>query len=370
MFDEVPVGPRIGSGADNFFQSDSDLATQARRAEKRENKAGDPIECTSKVLCLLLPEKTESEYAYIGESGFVAKKINLSTGKTSKIFKGHTGPVTCIGLWYKDGEEYLITGSWDKTIVKWDTKTKESIHTFTAHTDFVKSLAISHSSSILCSGSSDRYISSWNLVTGEKLQVFKGHSRGIEDLAFDETETFLFSASSDRHIRKWNASTGECLQVFEGHLTSVYSLKIFDDEMWTASADKTVKRWDLENGKPDTTFTHPDVVKCLVVAGPYLITGSRDEMIRIFEIGSGKMINEFEGHFDEVSCMAVRGTTLYTGSLDCTLRKWSIAAKDLKKSVDKTEAKKSVPSKKETISSKLTEEEERILAELMASDED
>jgi COMPASS component SWD3 len=96
-------------------------------------------------------------------------------------------------------------------------------------------LAISRFASTLYSGSSDKFIYSWNLVTGEKLQTFKGHSRGIEDLALDETEDFLFSASSDGHIRKWNAKTGECLHVFEGHLTSVYALKIFNEEMWTGT---------------------------------------------------------------------------------------------------------------------------------------
>ena len=75
MSDEIQVGPQIGDSADNFFQSDSDLVTQERRNAKRGNKAGDPIECTSKVLCLLLSE--DSEYAYIGESGFIAKRINL-----------------------------------------------------------------------------------------------------------------------------------------------------------------------------------------------------------------------------------------------------------------------------------------------------
>ena len=99
----------------------------------------------------------------------------------------------------------------------------------------MKSVVISRSTSILYSGSSDKFIRSWDLVTGEQLQTFQGHSRGIEDLVFDETETFLFSASSDRHIRRWNVKTGECLQVFEGHLTSVYSLKILDEEMWTGN---------------------------------------------------------------------------------------------------------------------------------------
>jgi hypothetical protein len=78
MSDKTPVGPHISNSADHFFQSDSDLAVQERRTAKWGNKAGDPIKCTSKVLCLILSEKAEdSEYAYIGESGFIAKRINL-----------------------------------------------------------------------------------------------------------------------------------------------------------------------------------------------------------------------------------------------------------------------------------------------------
>ena len=86
MSGEVPVVPQIGNSADSFFQSDSDLAAQERRNVKRENNAGDPIECTSKVLCFLLSEKVEDfEYAYIGESGFIAKKINLLVCKETDI---------------------------------------------------------------------------------------------------------------------------------------------------------------------------------------------------------------------------------------------------------------------------------------------
>lgn len=43
------------------------------------------------------------------------------------MYKGHSGPLTCIGLWYHNGEEYLITGSWDKTIKKYNTKVIISI---------------------------------------------------------------------------------------------------------------------------------------------------------------------------------------------------------------------------------------------------
>ncbi|CAG8641515.1 1622_t:CDS:2 [Ambispora leptoticha] len=387
MEDERPIrpqvvdGPQIGKSAGNFFQTDHDLLVQERRAAKRDNKAGEPIEITSKVLCLLPAEdeKNTLEHVYVGESGFLARKINISTGKTVKSFKGHTGPVTCLGLWHKNGEEYLITGSWDKTLIKWNTKTKEQSKIFTKHTDFVKSLTIAHTTGTLYSGSSDRLILSWNLNDGDLLPVImKGHTRGVEDLVLDESETYLYSASSDSHIRKWNPTTGECLQIFEDHLTSVYFLRLFDEVMWSASADKTVKRWDLDTGKVDTTFPHPDFVKCLAVLGPYLITGGRDEVIRVFDIGTGKTIKEIEGHFDEVSCMAIRGTMVYTGSLDCTVRRWSVTAKDLIQSNDaeksKSEYKSSSLSTTATKTkpdfSLLTEEEEKELAELMESDDE
>ncbi|CAG8569386.1 18726_t:CDS:2 [Acaulospora morrowiae] len=361
-------GPHIGTSAENFFQSDHDLSVQKRRAAKQNNKSGDPIVCTSKVLCMLLPD--EPNHIYIGESGFIARKKNLLTGKTVGTFSGHNGPVTCLALWYKDGAAYLITGSWDKTLRKFDVESKESLVTFTYHTDFVKSLVVSHTRSRLYSGSSDQDIRSWDLLTDKPLQVFKGHKRGIEDLAFDEGENFLYSASSDRLVMKWNPLTAECLQVFEGHLTSIYSLKVFDEEMWTASADMTVKRWDLITGKPDTSFDHPDFVKCIAFFGSYVITGSRDEMIRIFDIGSGKLICEIEGHFDEVSCMAIRGTTLYTGSLDCTIRKWLLVdiinPKKDEEVGSQVKTEVSV-SQKEVM---LTEEEEKELAELLGSDDE
>ncbi|CAG8492357.1 10820_t:CDS:2 [Acaulospora colombiana] len=346
-------GLHIGTSADNFFQTDHDLAVQRRRAAKQNNKAGDPIVCTSKVLCMLLPD--EPDYVYFGESGFVAKKKNLLSGKTVKTFSGHNGPVTRLALWRKDG-------------------TGECLITFTSHTDFVKSLAISNTRSKLYSGSSDKDIRSWDLITGEPLQVFKGHTRGIEDLAFDEGENFLYSASSDRLVMKWDPLTAKCLQVFEGHLTSIYALQIFDDEMWTASADTTVKRWDLITGKPDTTFEHSDFVKCIAFFGSFVITGSRDETIRVFDIGSGELINEVEGHFDEVSCMVVRGSTLYSGSLDCTIRKWSlvdIVSPTKDKGAESREKTESEPvPQKEVPGVTLTEEEERELAELLESDDD
>lgn len=59
------------------------------------------------------------------------------------------------------------------------------------------------------------------------------HTAGIEDLVVSEDGMYLFSASSDRTVGKWEIATGKCEAVLEGHDTSVYAVRVWEDEMWT-----------------------------------------------------------------------------------------------------------------------------------------
>ncbi|CAJ0766284.1 22049_t:CDS:2 [Entrophospora sp. SA101] len=129
----------------------------------------------------------------------------------------------------------------------------------------------------------------------------------------------------------------------------------------------------------DITLEHPDFVKCLAVAHPYVISGSRDETIRIFDIGSEELVDIIEAHYDEVSCLVVKGTMLYSGSLDGTIRKWSITAKDIAERIKKnsikddddkiSDSKPSTTTTDTQTSSVMTMEEELELEELLRDDE-
>lgn len=99
--------------------------------------------------------------------------------------------------------------------------------------------------SLLLSGSTDASLRVWSVDSPSKeptlLHTLKGHSRAIEDIAVDYSTSskdtvIVYTASSDRTIRKWNISResasedGEPLVV---HETSVYSIKVDSDDMWT-----------------------------------------------------------------------------------------------------------------------------------------
>lgn len=281
----------------------------------------------------------------------------------------------------------LFTGSWDKSIIMWNTETRESLQTFLGHGDFIKSLAYIPSlpTGLLLSGSSDSTIIIWEEISGSRFQTLQGHRRAVTDIAIDPlsdpTEAYdVYSAGSTPDIHHWKICPGGALatQVEGGtiseHETSVYRVRFTgeDLDMWTASADGTAKRIDRTTKKADTTLKHPDFVNDVLVdhSGRFVITACRDDQIRVWDAASGKLVHTFEGHFNEVTKLALAGmSVLVSASIDGTIRRWSLKPQDLEKHIGQPKP----PLKKATTEEidkkdqpiELTEEEERELLELM-----
>ncbi|KAG2235234.1 hypothetical protein INT48_004701 [Thamnidium elegans] len=340
--------PTTKSGA--FFQTDAEIAKQKEKQLKYNYTEGDAIKLGSKALDILLSQ--DEKYIYVAESGF---------------FVRHIGPVTAMALTH----DTLWTGSWDKSVKKWDLETGECLATLEGHSDFIKSMILVGDN--IYTGSSDCFLRRWNTKTLTCTAAEKKHKRTIESLAVSVDGKYIYSASSDSTVMKWDVETMKVVHTFEGHDTSVYCVRVCEDDVWTASADKTVRRWNVNTGAVDMVLNHPDRVKSLALAGPFIVTGSSDDDIRVWDIGSGKLICTIEGHFDEVGCLEISGTTLYSGSLDCSIRKWSLTTSAIKIYNETREAKlKRLEAERmeEQKKSDLTEEEERELAELMLSDDD
>ena len=75
-----------------------------------------------------------------------------------------------------------------------------------------------------------------------------------------------------------------------------------------------------------------------------------------------KVTQIYEGHYDEITKVAIVGTTIISVSLDGSIRTWSTREPPPKLVLEKEEKPK--------VTTGLTEEEERELAELMGSDDD
>jgi WD40 repeat protein len=117
----------------------------------------------------------------------------------------------------------------------------------------------------------------------------------------------------------------------------------------------------LQTGKKDTTLEHPDFVKSIsVLPSGHIVTGCRDEQIRVFDPANEKCVAKITAHYDEVSCIHYQNGYFWSASLDCTLRKWQLS-NVLQQFVNEEE-------EEEPVKNLMTEEEERELAELMGDD--
>ncbi|KEF62786.1 uncharacterized protein A1O9_00759 [Exophiala aquamarina CBS 119918] len=145
--------------------------------------------------------------------------------------------------------EFLLTGSQDKTIKRWDmSKLKYSptmnephrgikaLFTRVAHEKDINAIASSPIAPLFASASQDRTIKIWSLEDGSVAGILRGHKRGVWSIQFSPISTaplnlpeggtsgsrgLLVSGSGDRTIKVWSLSTYTCLQTFEGHSNSV-----------------------------------------------------------------------------------------------------------------------------------------------------
>lgn len=94
----------------------------------------------------------------------------------------------------------------------------------------------------------------------------------------------------------------------------------------------------------------------------------------MWDKSSGKLHHVFKGHFEEVTGLLVVGQMVVSVGIDATVRRWSLRAEDLGRSVREAEEKgDGVEKEDEEVGGVkgvgLTEEEERELADVMGDSE-
>jgi F-box and WD-40 domain protein CDC4 len=116
----------------------------------------------------------------------------------------------------------------------------------------------------------------------------------------------IISASDDHSIHVYSPITGEQLMSLDGHEGGVWALAASNDTLVSGSTDRTVRIWDLSNGRCTHVFGgHTSTVRCLAIVKPewmdmegeggvisrekwpkrpLIVTGSRDHSLRVWAL--------------------------------------------------------------------------------------
>ena len=77
----------------------------------------------------------------------------------NSIFQAHNHTISCCLV--SKNNNFLISGSWDKTLKLWNLNTSELIQNYEGHTDVIKCCVLSSDENLLYSGSWDKTLKCW-----------------------------------------------------------------------------------------------------------------------------------------------------------------------------------------------------------------
>ncbi|CAE7133482.1 unnamed protein product [Rhizoctonia solani] len=317
----------------NFFRSEADIAAEEARTRKAERTKhiGSPVELKGKVIRLVVRDGE----AWTAESGSVVRRTNLVTGKSVQVYRGHTGPVTCLAFFKPESDRtILLSGAWDQTIKAWDTETGNLLSTTKAHSDFLKTLLVIPHLKLLVSGSSDKRVKLWDLSvlispathTESLIQIGSttGHTRPVECLAADSsTSCRIYSADSMGVIKAWEVESHPAptssrrlthVSDLQAHTMGITDMWVAHGRVWSgeldvpvavigfiptygaffcrnlASTDNTVCVQTLDAGAVSPSLGHATHVRSLIplhltpAALPVLVTGSATGSLHIWDL--------------------------------------------------------------------------------------
>lgn len=107
--------------------------------------------------------------------------------------------------------------------------------------------------------------------------------------------------------------------------------------LFSCSDDKSIKVWDINNGRClHTFFNHQDSVSCIKIISlqekPVIISGSFDMTVSILDLDTKNIIATLTGHKGPITCLETIKlntiNTLITSSYDSTIRLWNIYKKE------------------------------------------
>ena len=328
-------------------------------------------------------DPVEDDLVLTGSSDKTAKLIDVKTGETKVVYRGHLGAVNAVAfgsprqksdqivtagaeggvkVWKKASAKGVIafghtgppntpiqpvnallversgevlSGSADKTMKRWKYEgTWNEQRTLGPHRSRVLALDFNPDGTLLAAGAGEPSRSGevrlWEVGKGIPVRTLDGlHSDTVFGLRFSPDGSRLATAGADKFMKVTRVSDGKELRAFEGHTSHVLALDWKSDgkQIVTGGADNVLKLWDVESGEQLRTLqaAGKQVTAIRWIPGkPQVAGASGDKLVRFWNPDNGSILRTFNGEGDYVFGVAVSndGARVTAGGADGVLFVW------------------------------------------------
>ncbi|KAJ1957293.1 Lissencephaly-1 [Dipsacomyces acuminosporus] len=253
------------------------------------------------------------------------------SGDFERTLKGHTKAVQ--DLVFDNKGAVLVTCSADLTLRVWDVNDEyKCVRTLHGHDHCVSAVCFLGADKLV-SASRDKTVKIWEVATGYCIKTLTGHSEWVRGVSATDDGKLICTASNDQSVRVWDANSGECKFDMRGHENVVEVAKFAPTNAYGCirklaglpPAPKQAQK-TLENGNSNGEVGH----------GQFVVSGSRDKTLRLWDTTSGQLLHTFVGHDDWVRDFVFHpsGKLLISVSDDKSMRVWDLTTGRCSKNIE------------------------------------